>query len=248
MNYIELAKIAVGKDEYRPIEKIDLWVQYWLDRSCQKTVENLVLIYEPMIPIILHKYRLIQDSDFADCVQLGRIGLFKTVLRFNPERKLLFYTYACSKVLGEVKRFFRDNYNIIHLPAWFQEKKAELERGQMSEEQFGKFMPETQKAFQNELSVFSYDDFSISEDMDGLARQIAGSCNVEEEVMGKILLEEIYLQFNREDSEILLGALDQCLITEIAKNLNLSDDYIGRRLTKIRQKIRLVLAKSDIIV
>ena len=50
--------------------------------------------------------------DFEDLVQIGSVGLVKAAKRFDPNRNLKFSTYAVSKIVGEIKTYFRDNGSV----------------------------------------------------------------------------------------------------------------------------------------
>ena len=248
MNYFELAQGAVGKDEYKPNEKIDLWVRYWRSEKRQKTLDDLIMVYEPMIKRILIVNMNIPENEFDDCVQLGRVALLKTVPNFDPERKTLFYTYARQNIIGEVKRYFRDKARFIRLPAWFQKAKEKYENGQMSQAQFETYKPDVQQALMNELSVFSYDAEVVDDDSEHLARQVIGRSDTQKQVANKMMMDEICLNLGREDSEILLQILDDYRISEIAAKMDFSASYTSRKLAKIRDKLRKVLSKDDIII
>ncbi len=47
--------------------------------------------------------------EWDDLFQLGCIGLVKAVQRFNPSFKVKFSTYAVPMIIGEIKRFLRDD-------------------------------------------------------------------------------------------------------------------------------------------
>jgi RNA polymerase sigma-B factor len=49
-----------------------------------------------------------RGEPFHELIQVARIGLFKAVDRFSPERGTSFPAFAIPTVLGELKRHFRD--------------------------------------------------------------------------------------------------------------------------------------------
>jgi RNA polymerase sigma-B factor len=51
-----------------------------------------------------------------DVVQVGTIGLINAIDRFDPERGVQFPTFAMPTVVGEIKRYFRDNVRTVHVP------------------------------------------------------------------------------------------------------------------------------------
>jgi RNA polymerase sporulation-specific sigma factor len=47
--------------------------------------------------------------EFEDLFQIGSIGLTKAIKNFNPEFNLRFSTYAVPMIMGEIRRFIRDD-------------------------------------------------------------------------------------------------------------------------------------------
>lgn len=52
------------------------------------------------------------EYDLDDLIQIGFIGLLKAVYKFEPGFDVMFSTYAVPMIMGEIKRFFRDNGKI----------------------------------------------------------------------------------------------------------------------------------------
>jgi RNA polymerase sporulation-specific sigma factor len=50
--------------------------------------------------------------EFEDLLQIGFIGLLKAVDRFNTQYDVMFSTYAVPMILGEIKRYLRDDGRI----------------------------------------------------------------------------------------------------------------------------------------
>lgn len=48
-------------------------------------------------------------ADFEDLMQIGSIGLLKAIRNFDPSRGLMFSTYAVPVIIGEIRRFLRDD-------------------------------------------------------------------------------------------------------------------------------------------
>lgn len=71
--------------------------------------DNMGLVY------MVAKKFLGRGVDFDDIVQIGCVGLIKASKKFNPKLDVKFSTYAVSLILGEIKRFFRDD-GIIKIP------------------------------------------------------------------------------------------------------------------------------------
>ncbi len=63
--------------------------------------ENMGLVYS-----ITGRFRM--HSSYQDLVQIGCVGLMKSILNFDPRFEVRFSTYAVPIILGEIKRYFRD--------------------------------------------------------------------------------------------------------------------------------------------
>ncbi len=50
-----------------------------------------------------------RDVETEDIFQVGCIGLIKAIKKFDPGFDVKFSTYAVPMILGEIKRFFRDD-------------------------------------------------------------------------------------------------------------------------------------------
>lgn len=70
--------------------------------------ENIGLVY-----LVLKRFAN-RGHDMEELFQIGAIGLLKAVERFDLSRNLAFSTYAVPMIMGEIKRFLRDD-GIIHI-------------------------------------------------------------------------------------------------------------------------------------
>ena len=61
-----------------------------------------------------------------DLVQVGTIGLIKSVDRFDSDRGVEFSTYATPTIVGEIKRHFRDKGWAVRVPRRLQERRLAL--------------------------------------------------------------------------------------------------------------------------
>ncbi|MBR4895590.1 MAG: sigma-70 family RNA polymerase sigma factor [Clostridia bacterium] len=50
-----------------------------------------------------------RGADFEDLVQIGSIGLLKAIRSFDLDRGFAFSTYAVPLIIGEIRRFLRDD-------------------------------------------------------------------------------------------------------------------------------------------
>ena len=78
------------------------------DKEARDTVfkENAGLVYS------MAKRFAGRSVEMEDIVQIGSIGLLKAIDRFDISYDVKFSTYAVPMILGEVKRYLRDNNSI----------------------------------------------------------------------------------------------------------------------------------------
>ena len=62
----------------------------------------------PLIKSILRRYKN-KGVEYDDLYQLGCIGLLKAIKNFSTEFGVKFSTYAVPMIMGEIKRYLRDD-------------------------------------------------------------------------------------------------------------------------------------------
>lgn len=75
------------------------------DREAQ---DVLVRCNIGLISTIVKKF-LNRGYDYEDLFQIGSIGLIKAIKNFNTDFNVRFSTYAVPMIMGEIKRFLRDD-------------------------------------------------------------------------------------------------------------------------------------------
>ena len=78
------------------------------DKEARDTLfsENIGLVYS-----VARRF-LGRGVEMEDLFQIGSIGLLKAVDHFNPEFDVKFSTYAVPMIIGEIRRYMRDNNSI----------------------------------------------------------------------------------------------------------------------------------------
>lgn len=78
------------------------------DSASQNTLvqENLGLVWS-----VLKRFKP-RDVETEDLFQIGCIGLVKAIKKFDPSFEVCFSTYAVPMIMGEIKRFLRDDGSI----------------------------------------------------------------------------------------------------------------------------------------
>ncbi len=87
--------------------------------------EEIVLLNIEVAESIVLRYRN-RGVPIEDLVQVACLGLVKAARGFDPHKSDNFLSYAVPTILGEVKRFFRDNAWVVRPPRRIQELQAEI--------------------------------------------------------------------------------------------------------------------------
>lgn len=101
-------------------------------RAVDATEEEREAIYDEVVLLnievaesIVMRYRN-RGVPVDDLVQVACLGLVKAARGFDPTKSDNFLGYAVPTILGEVKRFFRDNAWVVRPPRRIQELQAEI--------------------------------------------------------------------------------------------------------------------------
>lgn len=105
INGVNTANIKVLDNE----EMIKLFSQY--QQGDDKAKELLINGNLKLVLSILKKYNNRTDN-MDDLFQVGCIGLIKAIDNFDLSHEVKFSTYAVPMIVGEVKRYLRDNNSV----------------------------------------------------------------------------------------------------------------------------------------
>jgi RNA polymerase sigma-B factor len=106
----------------------------FLDTRDPSLRERLVLMHERMVRYLASRFdsRLVPQEDL---VQVGYIGLIAALDRFDPKRGGNFMTYAIPTIVGEIKRYFRDQTWVLKVPRRLRELGLTLRKLRVDLEQ-----------------------------------------------------------------------------------------------------------------
>ena len=71
-------------------------------------MEKLVIDNTPLVRSIAYKFRD-RGTELEDLIQIGIIGMIKSIRSFDIERGCAFSTYAVPLIVGEIRRHLRDD-------------------------------------------------------------------------------------------------------------------------------------------
>ena len=87
--------------------------------------QAVVCAWMPMAVRLARRYRHRGESA-EDLTQVAQLGLVKAVSRFDPSLGTAFPSFAIPTILGEVKRHFRDELWVVHVPRRVQELRGQV--------------------------------------------------------------------------------------------------------------------------
>ncbi|AEV83553.1 RNA polymerase sigma factor [Actinoplanes sp. SE50] len=118
-------------DRLEPLEDLDLMADRYAHaceradcREQRRLRERFVREALPFAGRLARRYRG-RGEPTDDLVQVARLGLIKTVDRFDPQRGS-FTAYAILTITGEIKRHFRDHTWGVHVPRGQQDRVLEF--------------------------------------------------------------------------------------------------------------------------
>ncbi len=205
----------------------------------------------PLIKSIIRRFQN-KGVEYDDLYQIACIGFLKAINNFDESFGVKFSTYTVPMIIGEIKRYIRDNgaikvsrtlkilaNKINRYVEDYQSKNSNSPAVEIIAEKF-KITPE-EVVIAMDSSKMPLSIFDKFEDDDGqeLIEKIPYSDN-EENTLNKILLSNIIEGLNeRERKVIVLRYFRDKTQSEIAESLGVSQVQVSRLESKIIDKIRL---------
>lgn len=222
--------------------------------------EKMTKLVEENNGLIWSIVRRFKDRGYEleDLYQIGSIGFIKSIKRFNTSFEVKLSTYAVPYILGEIKRFIRDDgsvkisRSIKDLAAKIKDiqKKYMVETGQeitiMEIAKQLKVQKEDVAIALDSLkpTVSIYDD-SYTNDESGIAFIDTLSTNVDEaeKLANRLTIKEMIKKLEgREKEVIMLRYYKSKTQIEVAKILGISQVQVSRIEKKVLNSMKLKLA------
>lgn len=227
-----------------------------IDRAHQGDKEardQLVLDNMGLIWSIVRKFGG-RGYDLEDLFQIGSIGLIKAIDKFDLSYEVRFSTYAVPMILGEVKRFLRDD-GMIKVSRSLKEMgmKAKIARESLTcslgreptvEEiarEMGVSKEEVAASMEAGAEVESLYKAIQKEDENGLCLmdKIEDQNQDQERLLNHMVLKELIEGLEEKEREIILRRyFENQTQTEIAKALNISQVQVSRLEKRILKRMR----------
>ncbi len=206
---------------------------------------------EALIKSIVNRFKN-KGVEYDDLYQIASIGFLKAINNFDEGFGVKFSTYAVPMIIGEIKRYMRDNgaikvsrtlkilaNKINRFIDDYSSRNSNAPSIELLSEKFNVSQEEVVIALDSSkmpLSIF--DKFDDEDDGQELIDKIADD-GEEEKTLNKIHLSTIIEGLSeREKKIIILRYFRDKTQSEIAKNLGVSQVQVSRLETKIIDKIR----------
>ncbi|KRQ87476.1 RNA polymerase sigma-F factor [Caloramator mitchellensis] len=209
-----------------------------------------------LVSMVVKKF-LNRGYEYDDLFQIGCIGLIKAIKHFNPEFNVKFSTYAVPMILGEVKRFLRDD-GIIKVSRNMKEtaRKVKLAKERLAIE-FGR--EATIEEISKELSITSEDVVMCLDSLnapeylydtihhdDGspvlLIDKVSEDKEIDVDDIDKIALKEVINRLEpRQRQIILLRYFKDMTQNQVAEMLGISQVQVSRIEKKIIKYLREIM-------
>jgi len=201
--------------------------------------------HEPLVRYVAKRFAG-RGRDMEDLYQLGRLGLIKAVRNFDVGYTVKFSTYAVPLIMGEIRRFLRDDGQ-IHVSRSIRENSVRVarlieEHGEnmpVSEmaERLGLSCEETVLAMEAGRTVRSLSE-PIGEDGGLLLQDTIGEDKTGE-MLGRIALEEMLGKLAPFEKELIERRyFQEQTQTSIAKELGMTQVQISRMESRILKRLR----------
>lgn len=190
-----------------------------------------------------------------DLFQLGSIGLIKAIYKFDSSYNVKFSTYAVPMILGEIKRYLRDD-GMVKVSRSLKQLAVKIKmQGEMLSKKLGR--EPTIEELAQEIGVEKEDvvmaiesNFSV-EYLQGVIHEEEGSPiylidkisqkgEIEEEkVVDNILLKEVLGKLEKRERQIImLRYFEDKTQSEIGELLNISQVQVSRIEKKVLHKLK----------
>ncbi len=225
-----------------------------LARAGDKTAQNKIVDDNLGLVYTVVKKFLGRGYESEDLFQIGCLGLVKAISRFDTSFDVAFSTYAVPMIMGEIKRFIRDD-GIIKVSRSIKElaiKALALRENIIKEtnaepsikelaEHLGVAPEDVAIAMEAGLKPESINAPLGDDNTKTLADQIESDDDCEAKVINKILIDELLKKFDeRERKIIILRYFKQKTQAQIASVLGISQVQVSR----IEKKVLGLMKKS----
>ena len=225
-------------------------------QGCEGSMSKLVENNSGLIWSIVRRFKD-RGYELEDLYQIGSLGLIKAIRRFDTNFEVQLSTYAVPYILGEIKRFIRDDgpIKVSRSTKELYVKIREIQKQYLNKtgcdikiEEVSKILKVSKEDIASALDssncVDSIYDYSYKDETEGnILDKIPANIDSEKNLIDKLVLKEIINELNERDKKIiLLRYYRESTQMQVAKMLGISQVQVSRIEKKILLKLRTKLA------
>ena len=215
-------------------------------------LQTLTIENSPLIKSIIKRY-IGKGVEYDDLYQLGSMGFIKAVKNFDASYNVKFSTYVVPMIIGEIKRFMRDDGTIkvsrsikstnIQINKFVDSYMKEKGDKPTIDEIAKKFALDPQEVVfimdSARMPISIYTPFEEDENKSLLLIDRYMQDNSGEEIFDNLALKDVLKNLEERDKTIILMRYFRDKTqSEIAKELNISQVQVSRLEMKILNKIK----------
>lgn len=224
----------------------------------EQAKDELVRANSPLIKSLIKRY-LNKGIEYDDLYQLGSLGFVKAIYNYDEQYDTKFSTYVVPMVIGEIKRFMRDDGAIkVSRAIKTQNLKISKYIDEFVKKEFRKpTYEEIAKEFNLEPAevIFTMDSakmpvsiYTPSDDDDSKSNFLLDkyTTDTSDDMIDNIVLKQVLKNLSQRDKQIIiLRFFRDKTQSEIAKILGVSQVQVSRLENKIIEKMRQSLISSE---
>ena len=180
------------------------------------------------------------DSD--ELFQIGSIGLLKAIERFDTTSDYAFSTYAVPMIIGEIRRFLRDD-NMVHISRKIKEdarKIAIVREQEQKQHNRSLTVDEVQKltGLTHEEVVLATEAYTQPEEL--TEYQPVATIEDKEEIINRLLVKQLLDELDERDRKlIVLRYICEKTQAQTAEILGMNQVGVSRREKDILERMRI---------
>jgi RNA polymerase sporulation-specific sigma factor len=193
--------------------------------------------------------------DIEDLFQIGCLGFLKAIYRFNTDYEVQLSTYAVPMIIGEIKRFLRDD-GMIKVSRSIKELFIKIRAIQEEEIKKGKeeigindlanklnvSKEEIVVAIESSSYIESLDKNIYPDDDTSFIDKIAKESNEYNNVLNKITISKMLQKLDEKEKKVILFRyFKEKTQTEISKILGMTQVQVSRLEKRALEKMRIVM-------
>lgn len=225
----------------------------------EEAKQKLIEENSPLVKSVIKRFKG-KGIEYDDLYQLGCVGFLKAIKNFKTEYNVKFSTYAVPMVIGEIKRFMRDDGEIkvsraikslnLKISKFIESFVKEHTRKPTTKEIAAEFqIDESEVVFTMDSSKMPISMYTTLDDDSShsqfLIDRFMQAGENDDSVIDNISLKEALSSLDERDKKIvLLRFFRDKTQSEIASVLNISQVQVSRLECKIIEKMREKLKEN----